>query len=54
MPPEAREHGKESVIDVFTNKPWFDGTKDENRAARRQNRAVAALMPPEAAPALLM
>ena len=39
MPPEAREHGKEAVIDVFTNKPWFDGTKDENRAARRQNRA---------------
>ena len=41
MPPEAREHGKEAVIDVFTNKPWFDGTKDENRAARRQNRAAA-------------
>ena len=55
MPPEARNQGKEAVIDVFTNKPWFDGTKDENRAARRQNRAAAALMPPpEAAPALLM
>ena len=32
--------GKEAVIDVFTNKPWLDGTKDENRAAR-QNRAAA-------------
>ena len=42
MPPEARNQGKEAVIDVFTNKPWFDGTKDENRAARRQNRAAAA------------
>ena len=43
------------MIDVFTNKPWFDGTKDENRAARLQNRAAAALMPPpEAAPTLLM
>ena len=41
MPPEAREHGKEAVIDVFTNKPWFDGTKDENRAARRRDRKSA-------------
>ena len=53
MPPEARNQGKEAVIDVFTNKPWFDGTKDENRAARRQNRAAAAPAPPEAAPALM-